>query len=85
MTSGTWRQKRIPAASPAQIAPPTTPAGQRGEQGEPAGAGDADGHVRAARGADEQLTLLADVHQPGLGGDDRSDGNDQQRRRGRRA
>jgi hypothetical protein len=26
MTSGTWRQKRIPAASPAHSAPPTTPA-----------------------------------------------------------
>ena len=26
MTSGTWRQYRIPAASPAQMAPPTAPA-----------------------------------------------------------
>ena len=59
------------------------PCGQRGQQGEPAGAGDADGDVRAARGADEQLPLLADVHQPGLGGDDGSDRNDQQGR-GRR-
>jgi hypothetical protein len=53
---------------------------QRGDEDERSGAREASRGIGAEAGADEQLSLLADVDQPGARGGDRADGDEQQRR-----